>query len=186
MYGSYHITIAVSIDFNARNRFLLREFTYRNTSTHHYLFLNIARIPNRMALRVISIITAGHCLCNYEDYEPTASVYCKENALSSDAENTDPYNFVPVNQHLGPYQPLENNGLANAIYALFGSKDLNDISENKWLARDAYVMSAIKTDGKVILSGDDAYDLGIARFEVPSNNQVFQDLELKSLRLPPP
>ena len=106
-----------------------------------------------MALRVISIITAGHCLCNYEDYEPTASVYCKENGHSSDAENTDPYNFVPVNQHLGPYQPLENNGLANAIYALFGSKDLNDISENKWLARDAYVMSAIKTDGKVILSG---------------------------------
>ena len=113
-------------------------------------------------------------------------MYCKENGRSSDAENTDRYNFVPVNQHLGPYQPLENNGLANAIYALFGSKDLNDILENKWLARDAYVMSAIKSDGKVILSGDDAYDLGIARFEVPSNLNVLQDLKLKSLRLPPP
>ena len=158
----------------------------RNTSNLSILNFSFCRIPNRFESRVLSIITTGHCLCNYEDYEPSASVYCKENGRSSDADNTDKYNFVPVNQHLGPYQPRENNGKANAIYALFGSKDLNDILENKWLARDAYVMSAIRTDGKVILSGDDAFDLGIARFEVLSTDKVLQDLKLKSIRLPPP
>ena len=90
---------------------------------------------------------------------------------------------------MGPYQPVENNGLANSIYALFGSKDLNDIQANKRLARDAYVMSTIRdtiNNQGIILSGDDAYDLGIARFEVPSNDEIVQHLNDKPLRLPLP
>ena len=92
---------------------------------------------------------------------------------------------------MGPYQPAENNGVANSIYALFGSKDLNDIQANKRLARDAYVMSTIRdtdtiNNQGIILTGDDAYDLGIARFEVPSNDEIVQHLNDKPLRLPLP
>ena len=118
-------------------------------------------------------------------------MHCKENGRSSFPEKDDQYNFDPVNQHMGPYQPAENNGVANSIYALFGSKDLNDIQANERLARDAYVMSTIRdtdtiNNQGIILTGDDAYDLGIARFEVPSNDEIVQHLNDKPLRLPLP
>jgi len=56
--------------------------------------------------------------------------------------------------------------------------------KDKRFARDAYVMSVMNINGKITLSGDDAYNLGIARFEV-STLEISKS-KLIHLQLPPP
>ena len=89
------------------------------------------------------------------------------------------------NQQLGTYDPRNNNGEANCITATWGSKDLKDkMVKDQWGAREAYVMSVMNINGEITISGDDAYNLGIARFEVPTF-EIFKS-KLASLQLPPP
>ena len=134
---------------------------------------------------MISIITSGHCLCNYYNFEPTASVYCKENRKIEDHSNPTGFKYIYSNQQLGTYDPDSNDGKANTISATWGVKDLKDIKvKDKRFARDAYVMSVMNEDGKITLSGDDAYNLGIARFEV-STLEISKS-KLIHLQLPPP
>ena len=134
---------------------------------------------------MISVITSGHCLCNYHDFEPEAKVFCKENKKVENHRNPTGFKYIYSNQQLGTYDPRNNNGEANCITATWGGKDLKDKKKkDEWGAREAYVMSVMNINGEITLSGDDAYNLGIARFEVPTF-EIFKS-KLAPLQLPPP
>ena len=74
----------------------------------------------------------------------------------------------------------------NAIYAIYGSQDINGLLEKKNEATTAYVMSTPIRDGKIVLhaKGDETYDLGIARFEV--KHEEYIRLKLQQISLPQP
>ena len=131
---------------------------------------------------IISIITSGHCLCNYHDYEPTASMFCIEHTRMVNSENNQ-IKIVPSNQHTGPFEKTSPNfPIVNSVYAVFGSNDLDEIQDTEWEALDAYVMSATKRNRKIDLYGDDVYDLGITRIKILMID--YARLKLQPLALP--
>ena len=115
---------------------------------------------------------------------PTAGVHCKENKEVRDPK-TNEINIIPSNQHFGTNSD-SGSAWRNTIYATYGSEDINGLLVKKKEATTAYVMSTPTRDGKIVLrdTGDETYDLGIARFEV--KNEEYIRLKLQQISLPQP